>query len=50
MRDELLAALQARWEESLRQHAGIHPYSPVPLLDSLLASFRAGRAIQGAAS
>jgi hypothetical protein len=50
MRDELVAALQARWEESLRQRAGIHPYSPVPLLDSLLARFRADRAIEGAAS
>jgi hypothetical protein len=30
----------ARWEESLRQRAGIHPHSPVPLLDSLLAPFR----------
>jgi hypothetical protein len=44
MRDELLAALQARWEESMRQRAGIHPYSPVPLLDCLLAPFRADRA------
>jgi integrase len=50
MRDELLAALQARWEESLRQRARIHPYSPVPLLDSLLAPFRADRAIESAAS
>ena len=30
MRDELLAALQARWEESLRQRAAIDPRSPVP--------------------
>ncbi len=41
MRDELTAALQARWEESLRQRAAIDPHSPVPLLDNLLAPFRA---------
>jgi hypothetical protein len=40
MREELTAASQARWEESLRQRAGIDPHSPVPLLDSLLAPFR----------
>ena len=45
MREELLAALQARWEESLRQRAGIHPHSTVPLPDSLLAPFCADRAI-----
>ena len=39
MRDELTAALQARWEESLRERATIVPHSPVPLLDGLLASF-----------
>ncbi len=33
MREELLAALQGRWEESLRQRADIDPHSPVPLLD-----------------
>jgi hypothetical protein len=41
MRDELTAALQARWEESLRERAAIDPHSPVPLLDNLLAPFRA---------
>ena len=40
MRDELTAALQARWEDSLRQRAGIHPHSPVPLLDELLSPLR----------
>jgi hypothetical protein len=40
MRDELTAALQARWEESLRERAAIVPRSPVPLLDGLLASHR----------
>ena len=41
MRHELAAVLQARWEESLRQRAAIDPHSPVPLLDNLLAPFRA---------
>ena len=41
MRDELKQALQARWEDSLRARAAVHPHSPVPLLDHLLAPFRA---------
>ena len=41
MRDDLKQALQARWEESLRARATISPLSPVPLLDELLAAFRA---------
>jgi hypothetical protein len=40
MREELTAALQARWEESLRARAAIDPHSPVPMLDNLLAPFR----------
>jgi hypothetical protein len=40
MRDELTAALQARWEESLSDRAAIDPHSPVPLLDELLAPLR----------
>jgi hypothetical protein len=40
MREKLTAALQARWDQSLRQRAAIDPHSPVPLLDSLLAPFR----------
>lgn len=40
MRDDLKAALQARWEESLRARASIHAHSPVPLLDALLAPYR----------
>jgi integrase len=40
MRDELTAALQARWEKSLRDRVTIDPHSPVSLLDSLLAPFR----------
>jgi hypothetical protein len=50
MREELLMALQARWEQSLRERAGIHPHSPVPLLDGLLAPFRANPASAGEAS
>jgi hypothetical protein len=41
MREVLMAALQARWEESLRERAGIDPHSPVLLLDNLLAPYRA---------
>jgi hypothetical protein len=40
MRDDLKAALQARWNDSLRARAAIHPRSPVPLLDELLAPHR----------
>jgi integrase len=40
MREDLTAALQARWEQSLRERAAIDPHSPVPLLDNLLAPFR----------
>jgi integrase len=40
MRDDLKAALQARWDDSLRARAAIHPHSPVPLLDGLLAPHR----------
>jgi hypothetical protein len=40
MRDDLKAALQARWDDSLRARAAIHPHSPVPLLDELLAPRR----------
>jgi hypothetical protein len=50
MREELLRALQARWEESLLQRAGTHPHSPVPLLDSRLAPFRADHATVDGAS
>jgi hypothetical protein len=41
MRDDLKHALQARWEDSLRDRAAIAPRSPVPLLDGLLAPLRA---------
>jgi hypothetical protein len=35
---------------TLRQRAGIHPHSPVPLLDRLLTPSRADRAIVGGTS
>jgi transcriptional regulator with XRE-family HTH domain len=40
LQDELMAALQDRWEESLRERAAIVPHSPVPMLDGLLSSYR----------
>src|SRR5215471_18920918 len=40
MRDDLKAALQARWDDSLRARAAIHPHSPIPMLDELLAPHR----------
>ena len=43
MREDLTAALQARWETSLRDRAALNPRSPVPLLDNLLAPYRAAR-------
>lgn len=41
MRQDLTAALQARWEDSLRARAALSPHSPLPLLDTLLAPHRA---------
>jgi hypothetical protein len=38
MREQLKAALQVRWEDSLCERAAISPRSPVPLLDALLAA------------
>jgi hypothetical protein len=49
MRAELRATLQERWEDSLRARAALHPHSPVPLLDRLLATHcheQAGAATQ----
>jgi hypothetical protein len=43
MRADLKQALQARWEASLRDRAAISPHSPIPLLDGLLAPYRATR-------
>jgi hypothetical protein len=42
MRDELKAALQARWEDSLRQRAALSSVSAVPLLNQLLADAQPG--------
>jgi hypothetical protein len=39
---QLLDALQARWERSLSERAGISPHSPVPVLDRLLKPYRDG--------
>jgi Phage integrase family len=41
-REDLTGALQARWDDSLRERAAIGPHSPVPLLDNLLTPFQAG--------
>lgn len=41
-RQRLCDALTARWEQSLRQRATLHPHSPVPLLDDLLRPLREG--------
>ena len=40
MRASLKAALQARWEGSLRDRAQLCPRSIVPTLDTLLAPYR----------
>jgi hypothetical protein len=40
MRATLKAALQARWEDSLRERARLCPRSIVPTLDALLAAYR----------
>jgi hypothetical protein len=40
MRTGLKAALQARWEGSLRDRAQLCPRSIVPTLDALLAPYR----------
>jgi hypothetical protein len=40
MREALVEALQARWEDSLRARAAILPRSPVSLLNELLTSRR----------
>jgi hypothetical protein len=37
MREELKAALETRWQDSLHQRAQMTPRSAVPLLDRLLA-------------
>ncbi len=40
MRTDLTVALQNRWDSSLRTRAALHPRSPLPLLDEMLAPFR----------
>jgi hypothetical protein len=40
MREELKAALQARWEKSLRLRAALSPVSAVQLLNRLLISIQ----------
>ena len=40
MRKDLTAALQTRWDKSLRERAAMDTHSPVPLLDNLLEPFR----------
>ncbi len=50
MREALIQALLARWEESLRAPAAIRPHSPVPLLDELLAPHRRHQADTGPAT
>lgn len=44
MRGNLKTALQARWEASLRARIAIHPQSPFPLLNQLLAHVAAAAA------
>jgi hypothetical protein len=44
MREALIQALQARWDDSLQARAAIRPHSPVPLLDELLTPHRCHRA------
>lgn len=50
MRQDLTAALQARWEEALQARAAICPCSPVPVLDELLQKFRADTGTDNAQS
>jgi hypothetical protein len=40
MREDLKAALQSRWEDSLRQRAALSSVSAAPLLNRLLAGIR----------
>jgi hypothetical protein len=47
MRDTLIQALQARWDDSLRARAAICGHSPIPLLDEMLAPYCRGQADTG---
>jgi hypothetical protein len=44
MRADVKAALEERWENSLRERALLNPRSVVPVLDSLLAGQKAAPA------
>jgi hypothetical protein len=47
MREALVEALEARWEDSLRARAAIRLHSPVPLPNELLTSRRRPQADTG---
>lgn len=44
LRQDILTALQKRWEDSLQARFEVCPHSPVPLLDKLLEPYREGKA------
>ena len=50
MRDTLIQALQARWDDSLRARAAIRGHSPIPLLDEMLAPYCRDQADTGTAN
>ena len=50
MRDTLIQALQARWDDSLRARAAICGHSSIPLLDEMLAPYCRGQADTGTAN
>jgi integrase len=50
MRDTLIQALQARWDDSLRARAAICGHSPIPLLDEMLAPYCRDQADTGTAN
>lgn len=43
MRQDLMGKFETRWDTSLQARAAINPHSPLPLLDELLAPYRANR-------
>lgn len=50
MREALVQALRARWEESLQARAAIRPHSPIQVLDELLTPHRRQQPDPGAAN
>jgi len=50
MREALIQALQARWDDSLRARAAICGHSPIPLLDEMLAPYCRDQADTGTAN